>query len=138
MHRVTGTVVATSFDLDAARAGMRRDLHELASGGLGSWIVLGAVTALPVVAGALFMATRRRVFLLSAGCPLLVVAGWLLYYARHWYDQPLAEGRDPQPIVIGFALPLLLLGWSVLVAAYFRPTRLLKSYLRLLDPRTLR
>jgi hypothetical protein len=117
---------------------MSRDIQELASGGLGSWIALAVVAALPLLAVALMIRSRRKVFLAPLGCALLVLLGWFLFYAGHWYEEPGAQGRDPQPLVLAFSLPLLALGWFMFAAALVWPRSLAKRYMQLLDPRPLR
>lgn len=97
-----------TFDLEAARDGMSRDLEEFTTvdGALG-WTFLVLVFALPIASLILVLA-RRWVALVPFIGSLALFAAWFLYYATDWL--PPVSGSATALVFIYVLAGWLLLG----------------------------
>ena len=110
MYSVTS--VLAGLDFGAARWGIGRDIEEMRADAFG-WFLMGVVFGLPI-ASLLVLSLRCMLALVPLAISAFVFGLWFLYYATDWFSNP---GQ-------GVWLPVFLLvlfGWSLLVAAVFRP-----------------
>lgn len=105
--------------LDAARAGIGRDIQEVAEAGVLGWVVLGLVLALPVVSLALLV-LRRWLAVIPVTISLSLLSVWFLYYATDWWSNPGQSASAP-------AFLLILLGWLIVCVEIWRARRRCRS-----------
>jgi hypothetical protein len=102
------------LDLEAARAGIDRDIDELLAEGVFGVVVLTVIFGLPL-ASLVAVVARRWLAVVSLLIALSQLGAWVAYYATDW------TGPQSGPAMLWLFVLMTLCGWVILCMAIYRP-----------------